>query len=32
MNSQKKIIFMGTAEFAIPSLEKVIKRDLKIMR
>ncbi len=31
MNSQKKIIFMGTAEFAIPSLEKIIENNYDVL-
>jgi len=31
MNSQKRIIFMGTAEFAIPSLERIIKNNYTIL-
>ena len=31
MNSQKKIIFMGTAEFAIPSLEKIIENNYNVL-
>ena len=31
MNSQKKIIFMGTAEFAIPSLEKIIENNYYVL-
>ena len=31
MNSQKKIIFMGTAEFAIPSLKKIIENNYNVL-
>ena len=31
MNSQKTIIFMGTAEFAIPSLEKIIENNYNVL-
>ena len=31
MNSQKKIIFMGTAKFAIPSLEKIIENNYNVL-
>ena len=31
MNSQKTIIFMGTTEFAIPSLKKIIENNYNVL-